>query len=749
MVRFIMVLLIAITSVLSTGAQQPLRIYVYDAATLIPLEDVLAETGDKTSQVLSNAGGFLKLSVPAAMDDSLVLSRVGYKARKILPGDLPVINGSPAVALEPSITSLEEIKVSTTGSIYRTISDIDIHLRPINHAQEVLRMVPGLFIGQHAGGGKSEQIFLRGFDLDHGTDIRLTVDGMPVNMVSHAHGQGYADLHFLIPELIEQVNFAKGTYNAEKGNFATAGYVDFKTKNFLDKSFLKTEAGSFNTFRTTAGINLLAQRNTQRTRSLYLAGEASYTKGFFTSPQDFNRFNGLLKYYGALTPATSVTAILSAFSSGWRASGQIPERAVRSGIIGYYGAIDDTEGGTTSRYNSSVELTTELTNGATIRNQFFFSKYDFLLYSNFTFFKEDPVNGDQIRQKERRKIVGYNGSYSRASSLGSLPGKTVAGLQVRNDDVADLELSRTAAKITTTAELKRGHVQELAAGGFAAQTVSFSKKFSATLGGRADFFRNTYRDFLEVSTLSSQSLLISPKLNFDYKANNNVQLYWYNGRGFHSNDTRVAVEQGGRKVLPPAWGTDIGGIFKLGRNVVLHGALWYLFLEQEFVYVGDEGVVEAGGRTARKGIDVSIRYEPVKYLFIDGDVSLAKPRALDAAKGESYLPLAPSFTSAGGLTYRKERGLNGSLRYRFMGDRPANEDYTVKARGYLIADAAVNYTRPKWEAGINVQNLLNTRWKETQFNTESRLKDEPEPITEIHFTPGTPFALRLAFSYFF
>ncbi len=444
-----------------------------------------------------------------------------------------------------------------------------------------------------------------------------------------------------------------------------------------------------------------------------------------------------------------MTAILSAFSSGWDASGQIPERAVRSGSIGYYGAIDDTEGGNTSRYNASVELTTELINGATIRNQVFFSKYDFLLYSNFTFFKEDPVNGDQIRQRERRKILGYNGSYSRASSLGNLPGKTVAGLQVRYDDVADLELSRTAAKITTTAALKRGDVHELAVGGFAAQTVSFSKKFSATLGARADMISNTYKDRLEVGTLSARSVLISPKLNFDYKANNNVQLYWYNGRGFHSNDTRVAVEQGGRKVLPPAWGTDIGGIFKLGRNVVVHGALWYLFLEQEFVYVGDEGIIEASGRSARKGLDLSLRYEPVKHLFIDGDLSLAKPRALDEPKGESYLPLAPILTSAGGITYRKEQGLNGSLRYRFMGDRPANEDYSVKARGYFIADAAINYTRPKWEGSFSIQNLFNSRWKETQFNTESRLSDEPAPISEIHFTPGTPIALRLGFSYFF
>jgi outer membrane receptor protein involved in Fe transport len=240
--------------------------------------------------------------------------------------------------------------------------------------------------------------------------------------------------------------------------------------------------------------------------------------------------------------------------------------------------------------------------------------------------------------------------------------------------------------------------------------------------------------------------MICPKINFNYYVSDKIQLYLYNGRGFHSNDTRVAILQDGKKVLPPAYGSDAGGVFKLGKKLIVQSAFWYLWLDQEFIYVGDEGVVAAGGPTRRIGFDFSARYEVAKNLFADADISLAAPRALRVAKAESYLPLAPQFTSAGGLTYRKEKGWNGSLRYRLMNNRPANENNTVIAKGYCILDAAINYTKKKWEAGLSVQNLLNTRWKETQFYTESRLQAEAMPVSEIHFIPGTPFFARLSFT---
>ena len=610
-------------------------------------------------------------------------------------------------------------------------------------------MVPGLFIGQHAGGGKAEQIFLRGFDIDHGTDINISVDGMPVNMVSHAHGQGYADLHFVIPELIDKVAFNKGPYFADKGNFTTAGFVAFKTKDYLENDFLKIEGGQFGTFRGITGINLIKPKGDRRVRSLYIAGEASRTDGYFDSPQNFSRFNGTVKYHENINPRTSLTAMATGFTSKWNASGQIPDRAVESGMIGFYGAIDDTEGGKTSRYNGSLELLTNLPNGGAIRNQVFYSKYRFELYSNFTFYKEDPVNGDQIRQKEDRNIWGYNGSYQKEFSLGTIKTETKGGVQLRYDDVNDIELTRTRDREANTAEIMRGNIDELNAGAYWLQRFALSKRLDLTAGVRADHFRNRYHDQLAAEVFTAQASILSPKLNFNYRVNDKVQLYLYNGRGFHSNDTRVAVQQNGKKVLPPAYGSDLGGIFKLGNKLVFQSALWYLWLDQEFVYVGDEGVVEPGGRTSRMGFDFCARYQIAQNLFADADISLARPRALGVEKAESFLPLAPRLTSVGGLTYRKQYGWNGSLRYRFMGNRPANEDNSVVAKGYFVADAAVNYTQKKWEAGLAIQNLFNTKWKETQFDTESRLENEPAPVSEIHFTPGTPFFARLSLAFFF
>ena len=728
-------------------AQTTLKgIYIVNTASKIPVQDAFAQSEDLTFNASADENGYINLKNLPASISRLNITRIGFKPKAIDVTTLTIANNSAIIYMDNKVSSLAEVKVFATANtgVFKTISDLDIHHRPINNSQEVLRMVPGLFIGQHAGGGKAEQIFLRGFDIDHGTDINLTVDGMPVNMVSHAHGQGYADLHWLIPELIDKVNFNKGPYYADKGNFTTAGFVEFKTKNYLENNFVKVEGGQFNTYRTIAGINLIKAKGDRRNQSLYFAGEGSFTKGFFESPQDFSRFNGTLKYHGSISNNSTLTTTLTGFTSKWNASGQIPDRAVESGMVGFYGAIDNTEGGKTSRYNANIELLSNLDNGGVIRNQLFYSKYKFELYSNFTFFKEDPVNGDQIRQRDDRNIIGYNGSYNKEFFLGNVRTETKTGVQVRYDDVNDIELTRTKNRTLNTNNIMLGDVNELNVGAYWSQRFSVAKRLDITGALRFDHFNNKYHDKLITEKLKSNSTIVSPKLNINYRINDKVQLYLYNGRGFHSNDTRVAVQQDGKKVLPPAFGTDVGGIFKLGKKLVLQSALWYLWLDQEFIYVGDEGVVEPGGQTKRYGFDLSVRYEVIKNLFADIDVSLANPRALDVAKADSYLPLAPRFTSVGGFTYRKQYGWNGSLRYRLMDDRPANEDNSVVAKGYLITDVAINYTKKRWEAGIAIQNLFDVKWKETQFDTESRLQNEPGPISEIHFTPGTPIFAKLS-----
>jgi outer membrane cobalamin receptor len=480
------------------------NIYIVNAETKVPIQDAFVQTEDASFNASTDENGLVKLKNLPSTISKLYISRIGFESKAIEINTLTPIGNTTAIYLEQKVSSLQEVQIRATASngVFKTISDLDIHLRPINNSQEVLRMVPGLFIGQHAGGGKAEQIFLRGFDLDHGTDINISVDGLPVNMVSHAHGQGYADLHFVIPELIDKVNFNKGPYFADKGNFTTAGFVEFKTKEYLENNFFKVEGGQFNTFRGITAINLLKPKGDERSQSLYFAGEASYTKGYFESPQDFSRFNAILKYHGNISANSTLTTILAGFTSRWNASGQIPVRAVKTDIAGFYGAIDDTEGGKTSRYNANLELLTNLKNGGAIRNQIFYSRYQFELYSNFTFYKEDPVNGDQIRQKEERNILGYNGLFQKEFFLGNIKTETKAGVQLRYDDINNIELTRTKNRIINTTEIMKGDINEFNAGAYWSQHVSLSKNLNVTGAVRIDYFTNRYYDKIQAQKFS-------------------------------------------------------------------------------------------------------------------------------------------------------------------------------------------------------------------------------------------------------
>lgn len=725
---------------------------VYDQSTRLPLKDVtvlLSGTGKTTATNELGQYRFEDL-VPARY--KVELSHVSFRAQVL---EVTVTSDETAflkTELASANVELSEVTVSTRRAHdQQLISNLDIRLRPITNSQEILRIVPGLFIGQHAGGGKAEQIFLRGFDIDHGTDIRLTVDGMPVNMVSHAHGQGYADLHFVIPELVKGVDFKKGPYTTDKGNFSTAGWADFRTRDALDKSFVKLEAGQFDTFRAVAGIDLLGQKAREKKQSAYIASEYSFTNSYFDNPQHFNRLNLIGKYHGHITPNTNVTLTGSAFWSKWNHSGQIPNRAIESGLIGFYGSIDPSEGGETSRTNFNAQFVTVTPRNFVIKNQVFYSNYNFELYSNFTFFLEDSLNGDQIRQKERRNLYGYNGSISKESFIGKTSWVTTLGVQYRHDLTRGTELSHTKNRTETLEYYKLGNINEMNASVYLDEVVRLNERFSMNAGVRVDYFRDQYEDLLgqPVTRQHASDAIVSPKLNFYYTFNPNLQFYLNTGKGFHSNDTRVVVPQGGKQILPGAYGSDLGVIFKPFPKMVVNAAAWYLWMQQEFVYVGDAGVVEPSGKSRRQGLDLSVRYQLTKTLYVDADFNTARPRAIGEMEGMNYLPLAPVFTSAGGLSLQMPNGLNGSLRYRYIANRPANEDNSIVAKGYFVSDMQLNYTKSKYSVGLSVQNLFNTKWKETQFATESRLKDEAEPVEEIHFTPGTPFFAKLGVTLFF
>ena len=645
------------------------------------------------------------------------------------------------IGLKTGSVQLSDITISAAQqNPVNTLSQIDIKLRPVNTSQDILRMVPGLFIAQHAGGGKAEQIFLRGFDADHGTDVNVEVDGLPVNMVSHAHGQGYADLHFLIPELVSYVDFDKGPYFADKGDFNTAGYVAFHTRNRLDRNFMKLEGGSFGALRTVGGWNIPMKSETSQA---YIAGEFSRYDGFFVHNQDFNRFNIQAKWSKQLNKKSQLSAAWTTFSSQWDASGQIPDRAVAEGIITRYGSLDPTEGGKTGRTNAFVKLSHQFDNGSSWENQLYAVRYDFSLYSNFTFYLNDPVQGDQIRQREQRWIYGYKTSYHQASTLWGKDLKTEAGGGFRYDVVNDIGLSHTVKRVFLN-DIKLGDIREGNAHGYVSETLSLTDKLSLNAALRFDYFYFSYNDRL--CTLQPAAVgkgVVSPKLNINYQVASNVELFIRSGSGFHSNDARVVVAQTGRDVLPKAYSADAGANIKVTPQLLLHTALWRLDLAQEFVYVGDEGIVEPSGKTKREGVDLSVRQQINSWLFLDADLNWTRPRSKGEPAGQNYIPLAPNITSIGGISFRRQNGLNGSLRYRYLGDRPANEDNTVIAKGYCITDAVLNYSRPGFEVGMSAENIFNRQWNEAQFDTESRLQNEEAPVSEIHFTPGTPFSLKV------
>lgn len=726
-----------------TNAQTIIKGKVVDATSKQPLESATVSLSYVTNEkTLTDEFGNFSLQSSNYVKE-ISISHIGYKRSAVL------LTGSDALKIElkPDNIDLADVTIQSNGAAkFNSFAKADLALNPVKNTQELLRLVPGLFIAQHAGGGKAEQIFLRGFDCDHGTDVQVSVDGMPVNMVSHAHGQGYADAHFIIPETINNIDFGAGPYYTEHGNLNTAGYVAFSTYKNIPQSFVRVEAGRFNTFRTVAMVDLIKENKDKQ--SAYIASEYNYTNGPTDNKQHFNRFNIFTKYNATITDKTDLSFSASAFKSNWDASGQVPSRAVESGMISRFGSIDPSEGGNTERYNANINLIHRFSNGTNWENQAFLNRYKFNLYSDFTFYLNDPVNADEINQAEKRNIFGFISKLKHKYFLKGFTLNSVYAAGVRHDAIDESKLAHVV-KREFISYVKLGDITETNGYTYTEQQIT-AGKCVVDAGVRLDYFHFNYLDRLSAVQLPSQNKsIVSPKLNIQYNVSKKIQLYAKAGKGFHSNDTRVVAANDGKQILPAAYGADLGIILKPSENFLLSIAAWNLYLKQEFVYVGDDGNIEPSGETRRQGIDIIARYQFAKYLFANANINFTKPRAIGVAKGEDYIPLAPTTTSTGGLFYKQLTGLNGGLTYRYIKSRPANEDNSIVAKGYFLADASVNYTGKKYEIGLALENIINVKWNEAQFATESRLMNEPSPVTELNFTPGTPISFRGKLTVFF
>jgi CarboxypepD_reg-like domain/TonB-dependent Receptor Plug Domain len=720
---------------------------VIDKISEEPLQYAVISQGKSGVAVSSDQQGHFHFLLPKG-ETTVFVSMIGYRSQAVDIGKTarPVI-----IRLDRGPVDLQSVTITpqSNNASFHTLSAIDLHLRPVNSAQDLLRLVPGLFLGQHHGGGIAEHIFLRGFDADHGTDVNVSVDDMPLNLVSHAHGQGFSDLHFLIPELVTGYEFGKGPYYTEHGDFTTAGYVGFHTADALDKSTVRLEAGQFNTGRVMAMIDLLGEKAKQKGETAYIAGEAAYTDGPFDWAQHFSRLNLFGKYNVNLSLKEKLTVTLSTFSSHWRSSGEIPERAVEEGLIGRFGYLDSLQGGNTSRSNMIARLSSSLSENWFMQNQVYYSWYNFNHRYNDTFFADDSINGDRLRQKESRKLFGYNGKVSNhAYFKNNIDLSSSVGLGFQFNKIYNSELSHINDKFEVLDYIQLGNVDENVFNSYIDENLR-TGKWLFNAGLRMDYLYFNYEDKLNPMKPSGSKSIFSPKFNIEYTANSAIQLYVKSGKGFHSNDARVVTGNQGREILPSAYGIDLGMNWKPLDRLFINAAVWYLYLQQEFVYNGDDGTLEPSGKSRREGAELSARYQFNNWLYAVLDINYSNARNIQAPKGSDFIPLAVPLSSAGGLDFKFASGINGGISYRYMKDRPANEDNSLVAQGYFVTDLTTYYTKKKFEFGIEIQNLFNTKWREEQFEAVSRLKNEAGPVDDINYTAGTPFFVKLEFAIFF
>ncbi len=671
--------------------------------------------------------------------DTLIVSHVAHVSDTLL---VRASQRRVEFVLEERVVSFEDMVVTPRYDPSFQLAQVALQTKTINSSQELLKLIPGLFIGQHAGGGKAEQLFLRGFDLDHGTDLAITVDGMPVNMVSHAHGQGYSDLHFLIPESVQHFTFEKGPYAVGYGNFNVAGHVSFQTKTLMDNQ-VKVEWGQFGSRRLFGSFNFL---NNSRHKS-FIAAESYFTEGPFDSPQGLRKYNLLLKEQWHLGAEKWLSFRFMGFSNTWSASGQIPARLVKSGNLSRFGAVDDTEGGTTRRISLSSDLRSSLWGGSFF-SQVDWIQYDFELFSNFTFFLNDPVNGDQIRQSENRMLINALARYESDISIQSSIIEWSLGFSFRGDRISDSELTQTRNRQEILFQRQFGDIREDNINGFASLNSQFGE-WDVSAGIRYDYQRFSYNDQLLSNTKGKGKAFLSPKLKIAKSLSDNLQLMIKVARGFHSNDARVTTQTDTIKTTPAAYGSDLALNWQPAENVYINFAAYHLTLEQELVYVGDEGVVEPSGRSSRRGFEAGLKLEPMSGVFIHADINFADSRFTQVEKDQNYVPLAPRWNGTLSVDYYHDTGIQFGLTYAGMSDRPANEDQSIMALGYGITSVKCRYATKGIGLSLEVQNLFNVAWNEAQFATRSRLRGELQPVEELHFTPGTPFFIKSSISYRF
>ncbi|MEO8902631.1 MAG: TonB family protein [Polyangiaceae bacterium] len=649
---------------------------------------------------------------------------------------LPTVSAPPLVVQENSETTLVLGRKPISAASSSAVRDRDFALRPIGSVQDILRVTPGLVMVQHSGGGKANQYFLRGFDADHGTDIALSIDGIPINMVSHAHGQGFSDTNFIIPETVERVEISKGPYFANQGDFATAGAVNLVTRNGFEHSSLGFGLGGSPGSGSPSYRGLLiASPKWDKAQAMFSA-EVGRQDGPFDNPEGWDRYKLFNKITVPLSPTSSMTFGESSYSGNWHGSGQIPARAVEQGSITRFGSIDPTEGGNTARHQAFVGYKLRPTEDSELTAQAYAGTYRFNLFSNFTLYLQDPDHGDEIEQVDRRTFYGGNVSYRVVHTVSGVRFDTTMGSNLRSDDIHE-ELWH-AAQRAQLSQVRGNDVHETLLGAYVNEEVTPARWLRFNVGGRADLLSFAVDNRLTTNDPTNPKSGIDAAHQFSPKATavlspidqKNAQLdFFVNwGHGFHSNDVRGVFAKPSVTPLTRAVGEELGARTRLWDRFDFAASGWLLNLASETTWGGDDGTTNVGPATRRYGVEFESRYEFAPWLAVDGAVTFTHSQFSTDQENGGGLALAPKQTWSGGLSARHDLGpgvARAGLRFYGIGDRPASDDGAIVAPGFTQVDAHLGYRHRWFDIAFDVENLLNGTFRSAQFDTVSRLRGEP------------------------
>ena len=621
-----------------------------------------------------------------------------------------------------------------------------LEARPMMRAGEVLETVPGVVISQHSGEGKANQYYLRGFNLDHGTDFATTVAGMPVNMPTHAHGQGYSDLNFLIPELVSGVQYSKGPYFADQGDFATAGSANINYASVLDAPIVRAGGGGQGFGRVMAAASPAAGGG-----HVLAALEVEHNDGPWVSPDKYEKVNGVLRFSGGdAVNGFSITGM--GYRAKWNSTDQVPQRAIDQGLIGRFGALDASDGGDTNRYSGTVEWQRSR-NNATTKIVAYGIGYDLNLFSNFTFFLDDPVHGDQFHQTDRRFISGAKATYKRIDRWAGRETQNTFGLQLRNDDITTVGLEHTQARRLLDT-VRQDSVIETSAAGYAQNEVAWTPWLRTLAGLRLDGYHFRVEAGDPQNGGTTRAGIVSPKGGVVLGPFKGTELYVNGGLGFHSNDARgttITRDPGTGEAVDPvtplvrATGAEAGI-----RTVAVHHlqtslTVWTLALKSELLFTGDAGTTQPSRPSHRYGLEFANYYAPRPWLILDGDVSWSRARFTEFDPSGDYIPGSVATVISGGVTLDSLHNVYGSARLRYFGPRALIEDNSARSKATSLMNLEAGYNIARHvKLGVDVFNVFDAADSDIDYYYPSRLMGEPaDGVNDIHLHPTLPRTARV------